>query len=72
MKNTRIPLDIVFVDDAGKVVSIHTMKAYDTSNTDSDGPAKYAIELNAGQAAACAIKLGDKIEIPAPAKDAKE
>src|SRR5687767_12895988 len=25
MKNTRIPLDIIFVDAAGKVVSIHQM-----------------------------------------------
>src|SRR3954466_2735649 len=31
MKNTRIPLDIVYVNAAGKVVSVKQMKPYDLS-----------------------------------------
>lgn len=68
MKNTRIPLDIIYVDAAGKVVSIHTMKPYDLESTVSAGPAKYAIELNAGQAAEAGVKPGDQLDIPGPAR----
>jgi uncharacterized membrane protein (UPF0127 family) len=32
--------------------------------TPSGGPAKYAIELNAGGAAAAGVKAGDRIEMP--------
>src|SRR5205085_10620373 len=45
MKNTRFALDIVFLDDGGKIVSIHRMEPYVTEKeTASKAPAKYAIE----------------------------
>lgn len=65
MKNTPIDLDIVYVDHAGKVVSVKTMKAYDLSNVASDGAASYAIELNAGIAAKLKIVAGQQIDLPA-------
>lgn len=68
MKNTRIPLDIVFVDSHGKVVSVKTMKPYDLSGTSSVEPAMYAIELNAGQAGVSGVKAGDVLVIPEPAR----
>ena len=46
MANVRFPLDIIFLDATGKVVSIKQMKAYDPSSTPSNGPAQYAIELS--------------------------
>ena len=64
MHNTRFPLDIIFADDHAKVVSTHSMRAYDESSTYSHGAAKYAIELNVGQAASTGIKPGDKLQIP--------
>jgi len=64
MKNTRFDLDIVFLDAAGRVVSIHTMKALDLTTVPSGAPAKYAIEINAGEAAACGVKVGDRLLIP--------
>lgn len=64
MKNTRIPLDIIFVDASGKVVSIHQMKPYDLRSTRSDGPAKYAIEINQGRAKEAGVKPGDQLKIP--------
>ena len=64
MKNTRFPLDIVFLDSQGKVVSIHQMKAYDLSTTSSDEPAKYAIELNKDAAATAGVKVGDVVPLP--------
>ena len=68
MKNTRFPLDIIYVSSAGVVVSIKQMQAYDLKVTPSDGPAQYAIELNLGAAAAAGVKVGDRLVIPAEAK----
>jgi hypothetical protein len=64
MKHTRFALDIIFADDAGTVVSTHSMNPYDLNNTPSDAPAKYAIELCAGQVSANGIKPGDKLRLP--------
>jgi uncharacterized protein len=69
MKNVRFPLDIIFLDAEGKIVSIHRMEAYDTSSTRSDGPARYAIEINAGRAAELGLKPGDILEIPSGARE---
>ena len=71
MKNTRIPLDIVFVESGGKIVSIRRMEAYVKKGTPSDKPAKYAIELNGGQADAAGMKTGDTLQIPEAVKNAK-
>lgn len=71
MKNTRIPLDILYLDEGGQVVSIHQMKPYDTkTETRSARPAKYAIELNVGRAAEAGVKVGDVLKIPASAREA--
>ncbi|HSV13854.1 MAG TPA: DUF192 domain-containing protein [Tepidisphaeraceae bacterium] len=64
MKNTHIPLDILFIDAGGKVVSVHTMKPFDMNTTSSDGEYRYAIELNAGAAADVGVKAGDHVDIP--------
>jgi uncharacterized membrane protein (UPF0127 family) len=69
MKNTRIPLDIVYVKSDGTVVSMHQMKPYDLRPTPSDAPAKYAIELNWGTLAATGVHVGDRLQIPADARD---
>ena len=42
MKNTRIPLDIIFLDKTGRVVSVHQMKPFDETDIPSDGPAMYS------------------------------
>ena len=72
MKDTRFPLDILFLDNRAKVVSIHQMAAYDEKNTtSSDFPARYALELNEGIAAKSGVKVGDVLDIPAPARFSK-
>lgn len=68
MKNTRFPLDIIFVDSRGKIVSIKQMKAYDLTNTSSDVPARYAIELNVNAAAQAGARPGQVLEIPPSAR----
>lgn len=70
MLNTRIPLDILFLDTGGQIVSVHEMKAYDTrTETRSARPAKYAIELNLGQIKTAGVKPGDVLQIPASARE---
>ena len=65
MKNTRIPLDIAYLDRNAKIVSIQSMKPFDLTGIDSGKPAKYAIELNVGVATAAGLHVGDVIKIPA-------
>lgn len=70
MKNTRFPLEILYLDAGGQVVSIHEMKPYDTrTNYRSARPAKYAIELNVGQVKKAGVKVGDVLKIPASARE---
>ena len=72
MKHTRFPLEILYIDENGKIVHWATMKPYDLTNVPSNAPAKYAIELNVGSVHACGVKVGDVLTIPANALDAKE
>jgi uncharacterized membrane protein (UPF0127 family) len=72
MKHTRIPLEILYLDASGRVVHAASMKPYDLSRVPSYTPAKYAIELNAGQLAANGAKVGDQLSIPEGARDAAE
>jgi uncharacterized membrane protein (UPF0127 family) len=70
MKNTHIPLDIVYLDENGKVVSVKQMKPMDETRVESDAPAKYAVELNQGAAQRAGVKVGDVLNVPAAARDA--
>jgi len=67
MKNTIIPLDIAYVDTAGKVVNTYTMAPLDTRSGHyrPDGPYRYAIEVNAHRLAELGIGKGDVLQIPA-------
>src|SRR5512133_1207345 len=42
MRNTRIPLDIMYLDRGGRVVSVKSMKPYDETSVPSDAAAQYA------------------------------
>lgn len=66
MKNTKIPLDILYFDDARKLVS-QQRDVPPCSLGDrcppypSDAPARYVLELNAGQASAIGLKNGAQL-----------
>lgn len=64
MKNTRIPLDIAYLDKTGKVVSIKQMRPFDLTGVNSEKPAKYAIEFNVNVASQAGLKVGDTVKIP--------
>ncbi|MFO7639107.1 MAG: DUF192 domain-containing protein [bacterium] len=62
MKNTWIPLDIAFADDAGVIVDIQRMAPHDTTTGyHSARPARYAVEANLGWFAAAGARVGDTI-----------
>ena len=65
MKNSLIPLDMVFISAEGKVYRIETnTEPFSTSLIPSDGPISAVLELNAGQANKIGLKQGDKVVSP--------
>jgi uncharacterized membrane protein (UPF0127 family) len=65
MKNTIIPLDIIFVGEDMKIVAVkdHTTP-YSTDSVPSDNKqAKYVIEVNAGFAGKFGINVGDSVSV---------
>jgi uncharacterized membrane protein (UPF0127 family) len=65
MKNTPSPLDIVYIDAKGRVVSIarHTIP-YSEAPIPSYGPAKGVLEIRAGRADELGLEPGDEIRHP--------
>ena len=72
MKDTRIPLDIVYVDASGKVDSVKQMQPYVRTAVYSDGDVKWAIELNQGAAAKAGVSVGQTLQIPAQAQSPRD
>jgi len=63
MKNTHIPLDIIFIDTEKKIVSIgKNTVPFTETQVPSDGPAKYVLEVKAGFSDAYGLKKGDYID----------
>ncbi len=66
MKNTLIPLDIVFVSEQKRIDSFHTMvpcTADPCPVYPSKGRVKYAIEINAGEIVKHGFAVGDAVSI---------
>lgn len=68
MKNTRIPLDILYFDSAKRLVSQQRDVPACTLGDGcppypSDAPARYVLELNAGQAEAMGLKDGAELKL---------
>jgi uncharacterized membrane protein (UPF0127 family) len=63
MKNTIMPLDIIFINSKKQIVKIHrSTTPYSEKSLPSLKPAMYVVELNAGTADKYKIKEGDYIE----------
>lgn len=69
MKNTLIPLDMIFINLKGEVVNIVTAEAEAKDENgsykffQSSSPAAYVIELNAGDASKLKLTPGDVIKL---------
>ncbi|MES2677276.1 MAG: DUF192 domain-containing protein [Pseudomonadota bacterium] len=64
MKNTKIPLDMLFIDKAGKIVSIKENAQIESLEIiSSQKPVKKVLEINGGLTKKLGIKLNDLIII---------
>ncbi len=69
MKDTLIPLDMIWVNKKGEVVDIFTaypepgVPLYKLKNYTNSSPAKYIIELNANQAQQLNLRKGDILDV---------
>ena len=62
MKNTRIPLDLIFINANKTIVSFQeNAKPFDESSLPSNLPAKYVLEVNAGLVDAWGLSVGNTI-----------
>lgn len=69
MKNTLIPLDMLFLDEHGRIIDIHERAVpLSTDIIAGSRPARYVIELNGGTAARLGIRRGDAVTSPAIGK----
>jgi len=72
MKNTFIPLDMVFISADGKVHRVESnTEPFSTTIIPSDGDVVGVLELNAGEADKIGLKRGDQVIYPGLAKDTR-
>lgn len=68
MKDTLIPLDMIFISSNGRVNEMTTQEPCPKTGTcqvyESKSPARYVLEINAGQAEKWNMANGDIVEIP--------
>ncbi|SFC80894.1 DUF192 domain-containing protein [Algibacter pectinivorans] len=62
MKNTKIPLDLIYINANKAIVSFQKKaKPFDESSLPSNAPAKYVLEVNAGLVDVWGIAVGDRL-----------
>jgi uncharacterized membrane protein (UPF0127 family) len=62
MKNTKIPLDMVFADAQGRVIAIREDTVpFSTATIEVDEPVKAVLEVNAGTAKRVGLAVGDRL-----------
>lgn len=62
MKNTLIPLDMIFIGADGRIVNIHANAVpHSLDAVNSAGPVKGILEINGGMSARLGIRPGDRV-----------
>lgn len=65
MKNTYLPLDMIFIDSDGTVRRVYeNARPLSEALIPSEAPVTGVLELNAGQAARIKLGPGDKVKFP--------
>jgi uncharacterized membrane protein (UPF0127 family) len=73
MKNTLIPLDMLFIQSDGVIRKVYpNAKPQDLTSIPSGGPVRAVIELAGGQAEKLGIKAGDKVFSPSLLKTSQD
>lgn len=66
MKNTLIPLDMLFFDNKGQLVNaIENIPPQTLDSRRSAAPARYVLEMKGGSVARLGIKSGARLLLPA-------
>ena len=61
MKDTEVPLDLAYLDEAGRILEVFALIPLDETLVPSATPVRYALEVRAGD---LGIGVGDVIELP--------
>ncbi len=64
MKNTVMPLDLIFIGQDGRIRAIRKGKPFSEAVISPDEPVRFVLELKAGTAAKDGIEAGDLIRHP--------
>jgi uncharacterized membrane protein (UPF0127 family) len=63
MRNTRIPLDLIFIDNNKTIVSFQENAVpFNENSLPSNAPAQFVLEVNAGFAEKWLLEVGDKMD----------
>ena len=62
MKNTLVPLDMLFIRSDGTIARIVTAKPLDLTPVPSGEPVVAVLELRGGRSAELGVKEGDRVE----------
>lgn len=63
MKNTKIPLDIIYINKDNRIVSIQKQaQPMDLTSLPSEAPATYVLEINGGLSDTWGVQIGDRID----------
>ena len=65
MKDTVIPLDLVFLSRDGEILEVVELKPLSLKPVSSLRAARYALELPRGTMEKLGVKAGDRVELPA-------
>jgi uncharacterized membrane protein (UPF0127 family) len=64
MKNTILPLDLIFISQDGRIRAIRRGEPFSEATISPDEPVRFVLELNAGTAAREGIAEGDLVRHP--------
>lgn len=70
MRNTRIPLDVAFIQDDGTIAQIARMEPSSRRSYVSEERARFALEMNSGWFEANGVTVGDRARISGYAGEA--